>query len=144
MLHGVGEALVALYGGRRAFEPHHLQHLAAAAETLGDVFSHLPPHLVIVGAHEGRELAAIGLALEHDDGDAAVVGAVYGGVDGVHLIGGHDQQVDAAGHEAVDLLYLPLVAVAGGGKAQLHVVVEIVAHAQLAVLLLAPGVLRAL
>jgi hypothetical protein len=42
------------------------------------------------------------------------------------------------------LFYLSLVAVVGGGKAQLHVVLKIGSHAQLGILFLTPDVCRAL
>ena len=93
--YGVTEPLVAVDGGRRAFQSHNLHHLALAVEPCGNVFSHQAPHLVVVGSHEGGVFLRVGLALEHDDGDAQVVGTVDGGGDGSHLIGRHDEQVDA-------------------------------------------------
>ena len=133
-----------LYCRGRAFESHHLKYLSAAIQTLGDVFTHLATHLVIVGTHKCRELLAVGLPFKNDDGNTAVVGAVYGGGDGSDLIGGNDKQVDATGHETVNLLYLPLVAVIGSSKAQLNIVMEIISHAQFCILLLAPDVIRTL
>ena len=73
-----------------------------------------------------------------------VVGAVDGGRDGAHLVGGYDEQVDAALDEAVDLLYLTLVAVVGGGKLQIDIAVEVGSNAQLGILLVAPDVVGAL
>ena len=109
-----------------------------------DVFAHHPPHLVVVGTDEGRELLAAGLTLEHDDGDALVISSVDGGRDGLHLIRGHNEQVNAAIDQTVNLLHLPLVTIVGGSKLQLYAVMEICTHAQLSILLVAPDVLRTL
>ena len=106
--------------------------------------AHLPPHLIVVGTDKGRELLRVGLTLEYDDRYAAVVGAVDGRRDGLHLVGSHNQQVDAGMQQTVYLLYLPLVAVVGSGKAQLHPILEIRTHAQFRILLLTPDVGRTL
>ena len=82
-----------------------------------DVFTHHTPHLIVVGSYVGRIFVRVGLAFEHDHGQALVVGAVDGGRDGGHLVGGHDEQVDALVHQAVYLLYLALVVVVSGGEA---------------------------
>lgn len=88
-------------------------------------------HLVVVGTDEGGVLMGVGLTLEDDDGDAFVVGTVDGGTDGGELVGGNDQEVDAAADEVVDLLYLALGVVEGGGKAQLDALVEVGLHLHL-------------
>ena len=133
-----------LDGGRRAPEAHDLEHAATAAQLRCDVLAHLAAHLLVVGTDVGGELLRVGLAVEDDDGYALVVGAVDGRRQARGLVGSHDEQVDARLHEAVYLSYLPLVAVIGRGEAQLYAVVEIGAHAQFVVELVAPDVLRAL
>ena len=101
-------------------------------------------HLVVVGTDQGSVFSGTGLALKDDDGDALVVGAVNSGRNGLHLIGGHNKQVDAALYQRVNLLHLALVAVVGCGEFQFHIALEIGAHAQFGILLFAPDVGRAL
>ena len=133
-----------LDGWRRTLQALNHHDAATMIQPTGHVFAHLPAHLVVVGTDEGGIFPGIGLALEHDDGDAAVVGPVDGRRNGLHLIRGHDEQVDARLDQTVNLLHLTLVAVVGSGKAQLHALLEIRSQAQLGILLLAPDVFRAL
>ena len=114
--------------------------MSLAVKLCGNVFAHDAPHLVVVGAHEGRIFPGVGLAFKDDDGNAAVVGAVDGGCNGLHLVGCHNQQVDAGGEQTVNLLYLPLVAVVGRRKAQFDILVGVGRHAHFGILLLAPDV----
>ena len=132
---------MALYGWRRPLQPHHLQHASVALHLCGDILSHLVSHLLIVGANDGRKLLRIGLSVEHHHWDAFVIGTVYGRGHDSGLIGGYYQQVDAGSHQRVDLFYLPFVTVVGTGKAELYILINIVAHAQLCIQLVAPDVL---
>ena len=144
MLQCVHETFVAINGGRGAFQTHHFQHTALAVQLRGNVLAHDVAHLVVVGGDKGGVFLGIGLALEYDDGDALVVGAVDGRRNGLHLIGSHDEQVNTCTHEAVNLLHLSLVAVIGCCKAQFNTFLKIGLHAHLGILLLTPDVGRAL
>ena len=115
-----------------------------AVQSSGNVFTHQSSHLVVVGTHKGRVFLRAGLALEHDDGYALVVGTIDGRRDGGHLVRSYNEQVNARSHQTVDLLHLSLIAVVGRRKAQFHVLVEISVHAQLCILFLAPDVVGAL
>ena len=108
------------------------------------MFAHHTPHLVVVGTYKCGVLFRVSLALEDDDGHTGIVGTVDGRRDGLHLVGSHDEQVDARGHQTVNLLHLPLVAVVGRSKAQVDIAVQIGTHTQFGILLLAPDVLGAL
>ena len=108
------------------------------------ILTHLAAHFIVVGTDKGGKLLRVCLTLKYDDGYAAVEGTVDGGRDGLHLVGCHNQQVDACMQQTVYLLYLTLITIVGSGKAQLHAILEVGAHAQLGVLLLTPDVGRTL
>ena len=99
------------------------------------------PHLVVVGTDKGGIFPRTGLALENNNRDTFVVSTVNGGRDGLHLIGCNNQQVDTLIHKTVNLLHLTLVAIVSGGKLQCHTVVEVGAHLQFRILLVAPDVM---
>ena len=62
----------------------------------------------------------------------------------LHLIRGHNEQVDTAIDQAVNLLHLPFVAIVGRSKLQFHIIMEISTHTQFSILFVAPDVSRAL
>ena len=109
----IEEPVVAVYGGRGAFQSHHLYHRALAVQLCGDVTPHLTPHIIVVGTDVGGVFLGGGLAVKDDDGDAHIVGTVYGGRDGGHLVGRHDEQVNALAYELVNLFYLLCVVIIG-------------------------------
>ena len=141
---GVGKAVVALDGWRRAFQSHNFHDATLAIQLRSNVFPHHTAHLVVVGTDERRVFLRVGLALEHNDGDALVEGSVDSRRDGLNLIGCHNQQVNARCHQTIYLLYLSLVAVVRCSKPQLHIVLQVSSHPQFRVLFLAPDVFRTL
>src|SRR3712207_9443496 len=54
MAHGLLEALMALDGGRRATQPHHLNHSPTAPQSGGYIVPHLSSYLLIVTPDVGR------------------------------------------------------------------------------------------
>ena len=105
---------------------------------------HHVSHLIVVGTHKGGVFPRVSLTLEHDDGDALVEGTVDSRGNGCHLVRSHYQQIDATGHQRVNLLYLALIAIVGSSKAKLHTVLKVGTHAKLGILLLTPDVCRTL
>ena len=138
--YGVDKAFVPFDGRRRTFESHHFDYLTVSLQTCRNVLSHLASHLVVVGTHKSGIFLRVGFALKDDDWYAAIVGAVNGGRDGCHLVGGYDKQLDAAVQKAVNLFYLSLVTVISCCKAQFYALIEEGAHAQFGILLVAPDV----
>ena len=119
------ETVMALDGGRRALEAHHLDNSATFIQSSGDILSHQVPHLIVVGTHIGSVFLGVGLALKYDDRDALIIGPIDGWRNRRYLVGGHNQQVNPSLDKAVNLLDLPLVAIVGHGKAQVHIIMKI-------------------
>ena len=115
-------------GGWRAFQPHDFHDSPLAIQLRGNVFTHYTAHLIVVGTDKGGVFLWIGLAFKNDNGDAFVVGAVDGGRDGLHLVGGNNKQVNTRFHEAVYLLHLSLVAVESRSEAQFYIALQIGSH----------------
>ena len=80
-------------------------------QSTGDVFTHCVAHLIVVGTDEGSKLLRAGLTLKDDNGDSFVISPINGWRDGLHLVGGNDEQVDATGHQRVNLFYLAFIAI---------------------------------
>ena len=129
-----------LDGWRRTLQSHDFHDASLAMQLASDVFAHDASHLVVVGTDEGSKLLRAGLTLKDDNGDSFVISPINGWRDGLHLVGGNDEQVDATGHQRVNLFYLAFIAIIGSSKTQLHVVLTIGCHTQLGILFLAPDI----
>lgn len=138
------KTLMTLDGRRRTFQTLDHHDASMVLQPTCHILTHLAAHFIVVGTDKGGKLLRVCLTLKYDDGYAAVEGTVDGGRDGLHLVGCHNQQVDACMQQTVYLLYLTLITIVGSGKAQLHAILEVGAHAQLGVLLLTPDVGRTL
>ena len=143
-LQGVGETAVAVDGRRRVLQSGYLHHAPPAAKLGGDIMSHGGSYGIVVGSDECGVFCGIGLTVEIYHRYSPVVGSVYRLRHGVNLVRRHHEQVYPAIRQTVYLGYLPPVVVVGGSDAQLYIVEEISAHAQLFVKLVTPYVLAAL
>ena len=113
-----------LLGRRRTLQTKDLQHTSLSLQAHCHIFTHDAADLIVVGTDEGSIFGGISLALKHNHGDAFIVGAVDGRGHGSQLVRGHDEQLDAALHETVDLLDLSFGVITGCLEPQLHTVVK--------------------
>ena len=150
--HHAGEALIALMVGRHHQPACNLQHDGLAAGSPDAVAAEpdgIAPHgaacLKVVAADESSKVGRCGLALEEDDGYAALMGLVDAGGQRAVLVGRDDQQVDIRVEQGVNLLPLTAGAVVGVGDDDLHIgIVEVLGRQHLVVGLVAPHATDAL
>ena len=138
------EALMTQFLGRRAYQAHHLEHLAASGQHPLQVLALQLAHLKVVAAHESRIFVARHLSVGHNHGNACIECLRHGGRERVGTVGRNHEQIDALTDEVVDVARLALVVVVGRTHFEGDTRVEQEFAAHLLVEFGAPGIVAAL
>ena len=87
--------------------------ISLAVQLLDNPLREQPPHHRIRCGDEGHEIIGVDAAVDHDNGNTALGCLTDRGIERLRRIGAHDQQVDAARHQILDIGNLLGIVMAG-------------------------------